>query len=438
MRRSGRISRFPRRLVRGLTMHSVLVASLLVLLLPAAAAGLPGWDGGASPGGSDLLLVRTASLQTTGVLTVRVAGDHYESLDAAEFLGEETAGRYTTLCVGASYGLTTWLELSARVPVRRAVWGDAAGSRDVAGLDSPVIGVKLGVPVDWSVLSFALDGRVGLPVGSELRLGGADGEAFHLTGGSDTDWEAALLVTADFTDRLPVRLHANVGWASHGNEAFGRRFFPDYYPAVPAGRAGSDNDAVLLRCAVEFPGRKVDLFTEFRGDILNGRELVALKENPLTIMPGVRVRFGSSWIATGGLSISLAGDDRATPDFDPREAYPDWEATLMVAYAWPVFAADTDGDGIPDFRDECPRDAEDVDGFLDDDGCPDLDNDLDGIPDGLDGQPLLMEDYDGFEDEDGVPDLDNDGDGIVDERDMCPDEPEDLDGFEDEDGCPDD
>ncbi len=404
MRRSGRISRFPRGLVRGLTVRSVVVASLLVLLLPVAAAGLPGWDGGASPGGSDLLLVRTASLQTRGVLTVRVAGDHYESLDAAEFLGEETAGRYTTLCAGASYGLTTWLELSARVPVRRAVWGDGASSQDAAGLDSPVIGVKLGVPVDWSVLSFALDGRVGLPVGSELRLDGADGDGFHLTGGSDTDWEAALLVTADFTDRLPLRLHANVGWASHGNDAFGRRFFPDHYPAVPEGGAGTDNDAVLLRCAVEFPGRKVDLFTEFRGDILNGRELVALKENPLTIMPGVRVRFGSSWIATGGLSFSIAGDDRATP-FDPHEAYPDWETTLMVAYAWPVFAADTDGDGIPDFRDECPTDAEDVDGFEDDDGCPDPDND---------------------------------GDGIVDERDMCPDEPEDLDGFEDGDGCPDD
>ncbi len=437
MRRSGWTSFFARSLMRGLTVRGVLVASFLMLLLPATAAGLPGWDGGASPGGSDLLLVRTASLQTSGVLTIRVAGDYYESQDAAEFRGEETAGRYTTLCAGASYGLTTWLELSARVPVRRAVWGDGAGSRDVTGLDSPVIGVKLGVPVDWSVLSFAVDGRVGLPVGSELRLERAGGEGFHVTGGSYIDWEAALLVTADFTDRLPLRLHANVGWASHGNEASGRRFFPDYYPAVSPGGDGTDNDAVLLRCAVEFPGRKVDLFTEFRGDILNGRELVALKENPLTIMPGVRVRFGSGWIATGGLSVSIAGDDRATPDFDPHEAYPDWEATLMVAYAWPVFAADSDGDGIPDFRDECPMDAEDMDGFQDGDGCPDPDNDLDGIPDGRDMCPDEPEDIDGFEDSDGCPDLDNDGDGIVDERDMCPDEPEDIDGFEDEDGCPD-
>ena len=438
MRRPGRTSSFPRGLARGLAVYGALVAPLLVFLAPDAAAGLLGWTGGASLGGSDLILVRTASLQTRGVLTIRVAGNYFESVDAAEFLEEETTGRYTSLCAGASYGLTTWLELSARVPVRRATWGDGVGSQDVTGLDSPVLGVKLGAPADWSVLSLALDGRVGLPVGSELRLDGADGKDLYLTGGSHTDWEVALLATADFTDRLPLRLHANVGWASHGNDAHGRRFFPDYYPAVPAGRADSDNDAVLLRGAVEFAGRNVDLFTEFRGDILNGRELVALKENPLTIMPGVRVRFGSGWIATGGLSFSISGDDRDTPGFDPHNAYPDWDATLMVAYAWPVFAADTDGDGIPDFQDECPRLAEDMDGFLDDDGCPDPDNDSDGIPDGLDGRPLLMEDYDGFEDEDGVPDLDNDGDGIVDERDMCPDEPEDLDGFEDEDGCPDD
>ena len=438
MMRSRWIVHFPGSLVRGLAVRGALVASLSALLVLDAAAGLPGLSGGASPGGSDLMLVRTASLQTSGVLTIRVAGDYSESQDAAEFRGEEAAGRYTTLCAGASYGLTTWLEVSARVPVRRAAWGDGIDVEEVTGFDSPVIGVKVGAPVDWSVVSLAVDGRVDLPVRSELRLDGEDPDGFHLTGGSDTDWEVALLVTADFTDWLPVRLHANVGWAHHGNEASGRHFFPDYYPDVPEGGDPVENDAVILRGAVEFPGRKVDLFTEFRGDLLNGRELVALKENPLTIMPGVRVRFGSGWSATGGLSISMSGDDRDTPDFDPHNAYPDWDATLMVAYAWPILAADTDGDGIPDFRDGCPRLAEDMDGFRDDDGCPDPDNDADGIPDGFDGRPLLMEDYDGFEDEDGVPDLDNDGDGIVDERDMCPDEAEDLDGFEDGDGCPDD
>jgi outer membrane protein OmpA-like peptidoglycan-associated protein len=48
---------------------------------------------------------------------------------------------------------------------------------------------------------------------------------------------------------------------------------------------------------------------------------------------------------------------------------------------------DTDGDTIIDDVDRCPFDAEDRDGFLDEDGCPDVDNDHDGITDQLDRCP---------------------------------------------------
>jgi outer membrane protein OmpA-like peptidoglycan-associated protein len=99
---------------------------------------------------------------------------------------------------------------------------------------------------------------------------------------------------------------------------------------------------------------------------------------------------------------------------------------------------DRDGDGIPDSVDACPDEAEDKDGFQDEDGCPDPDNDGDGIPDAVDKCPNEPEDKDGFQDEDGCPEPDNDHDGIPDTADKCPDEPEDKDGFQDEDGCPDD
>ena len=78
-----------------------------------------------------------------------------------------------------------------------------------------------------------------------------------------------------------------------------------------------------------------------------------------------------------------------------------------------------------------------MDGFEDDDGCPDPDNDDDGIPDAADKCPLCPEDKDGFEDDDGCPDLDNDHDGIPDAKDKCPDEPETFNGIKDDDGCPD-
>lgn len=65
--------------------------------------------------------------------------------------------------------------------------------------------------------------------------------------------------------------------------------------------------------------------------------------------------------------------------------------------------ADLDGDGIPSARDQCPADAEDLDGFEDSDGCPDPDNDQDGVRDVNDLCPNDAEDRDGVQDDDGCP-----------------------------------
>ena len=81
--------------------------------------------------------------------------------------------------------------------------------------------------------------------------------------------------------------------------------------------------------------------------------------------------------------------------------------------------------------DKCPNDAEDADGFEDEDGCPEPDNDKDGICDpwvselgmaekyadlckGADKCANEAEDYDDVTDEDGCPDPDNDKDGFCD------------------------
>jgi OOP family OmpA-OmpF porin len=65
---------------------------------------------------------------------------------------------------------------------------------------------------------------------------------------------------------------------------------------------------------------------------------------------------------------------------------------------------DFDHDGIPDGADLCPREAEDADGFEDQDGCPDPDNDKDRIPDARDKCPNVAEIYNGVDDDDGCPD----------------------------------
>ena len=99
--------------------------------------------------------------------------------------------------------------------------------------------------------------------------------------------------------------------------------------------------------------------------------------------------------------------------------------------------ADNDGDGAPDGADDCPNEPEDKDGFQDNDGCPERDNDADSVPDASDKCPNEAEDVDGFEDDDGCPDQDNDGDGFPDLKDKCVNDPETVNGFEDDDGCPD-
>lgn len=103
-------------------------------------------------------------------------------------------------------------------------------------------------------------------------------------------------------------------------------------------------------------------------------------------------------------------------------------------------AGDADRDGLRNIDDDCPDQAEDFDQDHDDDGCPETSEDADGDGkiDALDKCPQQAEDLDGFEDTDGCPEDDNDNDNVADTRDACPNAAEDVDDFEDTDGCPDD
>lgn len=118
---------------------------------------------------------------------------------------------------------------------------------------------------------------------------------------------------------------------------------------------------------------------------------------------------------------------------------------------------DEDNDGVPDRTDQCPKDPEDLDGFQDDDGCPDPDNDNDTVLDAQDacpsqpgpvtnrGCPVKDSDGDGLADDvdrcpmefgpkerHGCPIKDSDKDGVPDDEDQCPDKP----GPPDNLGCP--
>jgi outer membrane protein OmpA-like peptidoglycan-associated protein len=148
-------------------------------------------------------------------------------------------------------------------------------------------------------------------------------------------------------------------------------------------------------------------------------------ETPVEILGGFK------WLPDFGFTLGVGGSTDVTKGYGA----PDWRVFAMLGYTMPADKGlpDADGDGIPDDLDMCPNEAEDKDGFEDEDGCPDPDNDGDGILDVDDKCPDEPEDMDGFEDEDGCPDPDNDGDGILDVDDRCPNDP----GPPENNGCPD-
>ena len=99
---------------------------------------------------------------------------------------------------------------------------------------------------------------------------------------------------------------------------------------------------------------------------------------------------------------------------------------------------DTDGDGLCDpwvseeglgekyagtctGLDNCPEEAEDFDGFQDDDGCPDADNDRDGLCDPWVEAKGMLSTFA----------------HICKGVDLCPEQAETLNSYKDEDGCPD-
>jgi OOP family OmpA-OmpF porin len=204
----------------------------------------------------------------------------------------------------------------------------------------------------------------------------------------------------------------------------------DDQPVRDPYEAGFDSEGNTFYREIDEPYR----YRSFDGDFL----IVAGGGAKFLLTERFGVRFDARWL----FSVGEGGEDDGVPTLEDPPGYSDLFHHVQVGGSVFVILGggigpDADGDGIPNRDDQCRDEAEDKDGFEDEDGCPDLDNDGDGIPDTEDkciGDP---EDKDGFEDEDGCPDLDNDGDGILDARDECPMKPEDDDGFEDKDGCPD-
>jgi len=352
---------------------------------------------------------------------------------------------------GFHLGLTDWLELVADLPISAEGYTANYGSYGSAGATPDANGpVRTGFyaaqgftnvpppdasPLDWrlgfkarllrvGMFGLAASAVVTLPFGDESAFLGDGGFSFRPT------------LIADIT-RGPFTVALNIGAIIR----------PETVVLAPNDPAGTPARALI---------DVGDELTWSAGVAYRFVRWVGLAAEVFGYVPLVGTTVNASFDAPRDYTVDVAGGFQFFPVKDisvgvgagagllDSSRHDDFRVFGGVTWA-PAEGkgavrsggVDTDGDGIPDDVDQCPTEAEDKDGFDDEDGCPDLDNDQDGIPDKLDKCPNEPEDKDGFQDDDGCPEVDNDGDGIPDAQDKCPNDPEDKDGFQDDDGCPD-
>jgi outer membrane protein OmpA-like peptidoglycan-associated protein len=370
-------------------------------------------------------------------------------IDNSGALGTDPTVNYNFFIsrAGLTLGLSKYIEISTTLDVRNWIMQvpaeysnpDTFETGYYGGLGDTRTNIKLCLPLPSERLKLGVLGSVSFPTGRT-----EDGRKFSTDA---IDYSVTGLATLNLTDIegfVPTRFHLNVGYHVNRNEnGYGilntnnpnlSGFYPPAYPATPVGEGSSYNDMLRLGTGVEFILKESSrIFAEFTWDEFRNADFGdSINANTYTITPGFSV------VSKDGVELLMAMEiNLNSEDFLSAKSPPDWLAYMALSFGGFIMPQDADKDGIEDKLDKCPEQAEDVDGFEDEDGCPDLDNDGDGIRDEIDQCPDLAEDFDGFEDEDGCPDLDNDGDGIPDVDDRCPNEPEDFDGIQDSDGCPD-
>ncbi|MDZ7860183.1 MAG: OmpA family protein [Candidatus Krumholzibacteriota bacterium] len=413
--------------------------SLVVLLMIAAVIMTPvdlmssntSWNGTAG-----LLRVYGANTIGSGKLVFSL-GTSYSRRSDLEFSSDPVDYNFMISRAGVTLGLSRYMEVSAAIDVRNWILQSPDDTWYYGGLGDTRANLKLCLPLPTERIKLGALTSASFPTGEKDRMFSTDAVDYSITG-------LATLDLTDITDFVPTRVHLNTGYHVNRNEngfgilttlnPFQEGFYPPAYPATPDGEESSYNDMFRLGTGVEFILKERSrIFAEFVWDEFRNADFGdSLNTSTYTITPGFSLASADGVELLMAIEINLNSEDSPSVKNPP-----DWFAYAALSFGGFVIPQDADKDGIEDKLDKCPQEAEDVDGFEDEDGCPDLDNDGDGIKDVVDKCPDLAEDFDGFEDEDGCPDLDNDGDGIADVDDRCPNEPEDFDGIQDSDGCPD-
>jgi outer membrane protein OmpA-like peptidoglycan-associated protein len=148
-----------------------------------------------------------------------------------------------------------------------------------------------------------------------------------------------------------------------------------------------ENSAMLGGLAVEWLAQKDwSLFLDFYGksriiNITAGPFLDIFARDQLNLAVGTRKVFQSGWSAALSFEGSLSTQENYTAwltnhSGDGVKSYnlqptPIAGATVSIGFGGIGKNADSDFDENPNSIDKCPNDAEDYDGYQDEDGCPD-------------------------------------------------------------------
>ncbi|MFM7199572.1 MAG: thrombospondin type 3 repeat-containing protein [Myxococcota bacterium] len=378
-----------------------------------------------SGGGVDALLMRPSAsvhgmlgLESAALLEQESANlgvtlEHADQLLQVSVDGatpEDILGSLDVLHLRSAYGVRPWLELGGSLPLvlrRNAL--------------NPETGEALFTQAPGDLMLY---GRVGLLAEQGRTPGVTMLLPLTVPNGDEKGWLGEGGVT--FSPRMILGVHQQrLGWMA----SLGYRVRPAtalvYQPLsveIPLG------NELLYAAGVNFelmPGLKL-------GAGLDGR----LGATDSKLSYPLEGRLGGQLGLPNGLIFELAASTGLTSGY----AVPAWRIFGGLTWAPTTrgfWRKDADLDGLLDDNDKCPQVAEDADGWLDGDGCPDPDNDNDAILDGADKCPNEPETINTAQDDDGCPEADRDVDGLVDDNDRCPERAEDRDGFQDEDGCPD-
>lgn len=287
-------------------------------------------------------------------------------------------GRRFTIHVGGAVSLYQWVQIGVGLPL---VLYQARGSAPSSS-DAQLGGLAAGGMGDLRIspklrLLRASDAFVDLAFIPVLTLPTAVPGAAYLG-----ERSVGFAPTAVVSRRLgPLRATFNMGYRWRKSSQFlDLKIGPEVFYGV-----GATYDlASLLALPIEASGTLV-------GGTSATAAFASLSRNPMELLfQGAYPLLPDVQAYAGGAVGIVAGF--GTPDF-----------RIFCGVRYAPRPADRDGDGVPDSRDDCLQQAEDSDGFEDEDGCPDLDNDDDGIADDDDSCPDAAETENGVDDQDGCP-----------------------------------